>query len=82
MRPTLSKSFKVICFTAVPLEIGGQSLHPGACGFAFAGRGQFLVTNIGAHDLFQVAGTKDADTKRPTPLQVLPASAKGAYRLR
>jgi hypothetical protein len=36
--------------------------------------------DVGAHDLFQVASTKDTEIKRPTPIEILSPS-KGTYRL-
>jgi hypothetical protein len=63
----------------VPLDIGGQKLAPGAYGFGFVTGDKFLVMDLGAHDLFQVASTKDAEMKRPVPLQVV--SSGGKYRL-
>jgi hypothetical protein len=77
----IQQKFQGYLLTEVPLEIGSKSLNPGAYGFGFVSGGQFLVMDIAAHDLFEVAGTKDSDIKRPTPLQVLPAAGKGAYRL-
>src|SRR5262249_22674711 len=80
-----SSSIKEKCqaylITEVPLEIGGQSLKPGAYGFGFTEGGKFVVLDLGANDLFQVASQKDAEMKRPLPLQVLASSNTGKFRL-
>jgi len=65
----------------VALEIGGQKLPAGAYGFGFPKDGKFVVMDLGAHDLFQVASSKDAEMKRPVPLQVITAPSAGTYRL-
>lgn len=65
--------------TEVTLEIGGQKLAPGAYGVGFIAGNKFVVMDLGAHDMFQAASTKDAEIKRPTPLQML--SSGGKYRL-
>lgn len=65
----------------VALEIGGQKLPAGSCGIGFLKEGKFVVMDLGAHDLFQVSSTKDAEMKRPVPLQVASAPSAGKYRL-
>ncbi|MGC2195253.1 MAG: hypothetical protein WA628_11315 [Terriglobales bacterium] len=65
--------------TEVALEIGGQKLAPGAYGVGFVTGDKFIVMDLGAHDLFQVASAKDEEMKRPMPLQVV--SSGGKYRL-
>jgi hypothetical protein len=37
--------------------------------------------DLGANDLFQVTSTKDAEIKRPIPLQFVATSESGKYRL-
>ena len=76
----VKQKFRAYLLSEVPLELGGKSLPAGAYGFGFI-NGQAVVTDLGAHDLWQVSSAKDAEIKRPTPLQVLPSSAKGTYRL-
>jgi hypothetical protein len=65
--------------TEVTLTIGGQKLAPGAYGIGFLTGNKFVVMDIGAHDLFQVDSTRDAEIKRPMPLQVL--GSAGKFRL-
>jgi len=64
----------------VPIKIGGQSLPPGVYGVGFITDNKFVVTDIGAHDVFTVSSSTDDAMKRPTPLQVTTDSG-GGYRL-
>jgi hypothetical protein len=69
------------CFiTEVPIKIGGQSLPAGVYGIGFVGDSQFVVTDVGAHDVLTASTTEDAGLKRPTPLQVVADPAAG-FRL-
>ncbi len=77
----LREKFQAYLITEVPLDIAGQSLKPGAYACGFLDSGKFLVLDLGANELFQVASQRDADIKRPVPLQVLAAPAAGNYRL-
>jgi len=65
----------------VPVEMNGQSLKPGAYGIGFVAEAKFLVTDLGGNTILEITGQRDADLKRPTPLQVLAAPDTGAYRL-
>jgi len=65
----------------VAVEIGGQTLKPGAYGFGFLEGNKFVVMDLGSNDLFQVASVKDAEIKHPVPLQVLSTANAGKYRL-
>ena len=76
----VAEKYQAYLITEVRLEFGGQQLNPGAYGGGFVG-GSFVVTDLGAHDLFQVQATHDTEIKRPIPLQVLPEAAGGGYRL-
>jgi hypothetical protein len=67
--------------TEVALDINGQTLKPGAYGVGFIEANQFLVMDLGAHDLFTVGSKHDADLKRAMPLQVLDDAAPNRYRL-
>ena len=42
--------------TEVKLNIEGSELAPGEYGFGFSKEGKFLVMDVGANDLFSVAG--------------------------
>jgi len=69
----------LICEVAV--EIGGQTLKPGAYGFGFLEGSKFVVMDLGANDVLQAASTKDSEMKRPVPLQFAAAATAGSYRL-
>jgi hypothetical protein len=63
-----------------PIKIGGQSLAAGVYGAGFVSGDQFLVTDIGGHDVLTVPSTNDTAMKRPMPMQVV-ADPAGGYRL-
>ena len=65
--------------TEVPIKIGDQSLPAGVYGVGFISGDKFVVTDVGAHDVFTVASTADADLKRPLPLQIV-ATPAGGFR--
>jgi hypothetical protein len=67
--------------TEVPLEIAGHTLKPGAYGWGFLEGNKFVVMDVGANDVLNGTSTKDAEMKRPMPLQVLAAKDTGKYRL-
>ena len=64
----------------LPIKIGGQSLPAGVYGVGFITDNKFVVTDIGAHDVFTVSSSTDEEMKRPTPLQVT-ADPGGGFRL-
>lgn len=75
----LREKYQGYVLSDVAVEIGGQTLKPGAYGFGFLDGGKFVVMDLGANDLFQVSSAKDTDIKRPVPLQVV--AGAGTYRL-
>lgn len=77
----IREKYQAYLLNEVTLEIAGQTLKPGAYGFGFLNGGKFVVMDLGANDLFQVASQHDAEMKRPVPLQVLASPAAGRYRL-
>lgn len=74
----IRQKYQAYFISEVPLAIGGQKLGPGAYGVGFV-QGKFVVMDLGAHDLFQADSARDADMKRPVPLQVV--NSNGKYRL-
>ena len=76
----IREKYQGYLLTEVNLEIGGQSLKPGAYGFGFMG-GKFILMDLGANNLIEAAGQRDAEMRRPVPLQVLASSSAGSYRL-
>ena len=64
----------------LPIKIGGQSLPAGVYGVGFINDNKFVVTDIGAHDVFTVSSSTDDGMKRPTPMQVT-TDPGGGFRL-
>jgi hypothetical protein len=77
----LREKYQAYLITEVSLEIGGQTLKPGAYGVGFLNADKFVAMDLGANDVFTVASKKDADIKHPVPLQVLASADAGSYRL-
>jgi hypothetical protein len=80
----IQEKYQAYFITEVPLDINGHHLVPGAYGTGIiknASGAQFIVLDIGAHDLFTVDTVNDAKFRRPTPLQVVAGDAPGKYRL-
>ncbi len=76
----VAAKYQAYFINEVPIKICGQRLAPGAYGIGFVAGNKFIVTDIGAHDVFTVSSSTDAAMKRPMPLQVLPDPARG-FRL-
>jgi GDSL-like Lipase/Acylhydrolase len=76
----LKEKYQGFLINEVPIEIGGQTLKPGQYGFGFVEGNKFIVMDVGANDVLQASSTKDAELKRPVPLQVVAGEA-GKYRL-
>jgi hypothetical protein len=80
----IQEKYQAYFITEVPITIGGHALAPGAYGTGIiknASGAQFVVLDIGAHDLFTTDAVSDAKFRRPTPLQVTEGEAPGKYRL-
>jgi hypothetical protein len=77
----VQQKYQAYFISEVTLDINGQLLKPGAYGVGFIEGSKFLVMDLGAHDLFMTDGKRDADLKRPMPLQVLADTAPNHYRL-
>lgn len=77
----LREKYQAYLLSEVTLEIGGQTLKPGAYGFGFLEGGKFVVMDVGANDVLSAASQRDAELKRPVPLQVVASSTAGSYRL-
>jgi hypothetical protein len=76
----IAAKYQAYFITEVPIRIGGQRLAAGAYGIGFIAGNKFVVTDLGAHDVFTASSKNDPDLKRPMPLQVLPDAAHG-FRL-
>jgi len=77
----LRQKYQAYLLTEVPLQIGDQTVKPGAYGFGFLEGNKFVLLDLGANELFRVPSQRDAEMKRPTPFQIVAASGAGQYRL-
>jgi len=77
----IKEKYQAYLLNEVTLEIGGQTLKPGSYGIGFVEGGKFVVMDLGANDVLRVASQRDAEMKRPVPLQVLASPTAGSYRL-
>lgn len=77
----IREKYQAYLITEVTLQIGGQTLTPGAYGMGFLEGGKFVVLDLGANDVLQGASQRDTEMKRPVPLQIAAASGAGKYRL-
>ncbi len=73
--------YQAYLIVEVPIQIGGQTLYPGAYGFGFLDDNKFVVMDIAAHDVLQATSTHDGDIRRPMPLQFVATPDAGTYRL-
>jgi hypothetical protein len=78
---SVQEKYQAYLITETPITIENHRLEPGAYGCGFLANNNFIVMDIGGHDLFSVHSTKDADLRRPSPLQVLQSSGGSGYRL-
>jgi len=77
----IREKYQAYLLNEVTLEIGGQTLKPGAYGIGFINGGKFVVMDLGANDVLEASSQKDTEMKRPVPLQVVPSTTAGSYRL-
>ncbi len=77
----IQQKYQAYLITEVPLDFAGHRLAPGAYGCGFIAGDNFIVMDIGGHDLFTVKSAQDGELRRPMPLQVLGASTTNRYRL-
>lgn len=67
--------------TESPLTINGKPLLAGAYGFGFLTNNEFVVMDIGAHDVLRAPSHTDTAMRRPRPLMVRPGTHTGTFRL-
>lgn len=75
----IQAKYQAYFIAEVPLRFGSENLPAGIYGVGFVG-GKFVVTDVGAHDIFSVDSGSDDAIKRPMPLQII-AEPSGGYRL-
>jgi len=78
---SIQQKYQAYLITESTIEIGGHRLAPGAYGCGFIANDQFVVMDLGGHDLFTTKSTHDAELRRPTPLQILASPTANSYRL-
>jgi hypothetical protein len=76
----IAAKYQAYFVAEVPLQIGGQNLPTGVYGVGFIAGNKFVVTDIGAGDVFTVPSTSDTALARPRPLLVV-ADPSGGFRL-
>jgi hypothetical protein len=74
----IQQKYQGFFITEVKLKVGDQELAPGEYGFGFVDD-KFVVTDVGANDLFSASASHDAELKRPVPLKI--SEEGGNYRL-
>ena len=75
----VAAKYQAYFIAEVPLKFGSENLPAGIYGVGFVG-GKFVVTDVGAHDVFSVETSSDDALKRPLPLQIM-ADPTGGFRL-
>lgn len=76
----VAAKYQAYFVTEIALKFGNQSLPAGVYGVGFIGGDKFVVTDVGAHDVFTVSSSTDEAMKRPTPMQVT-TDPGGGFRL-
>ncbi len=74
----VAQKYQGFFITEVKLDIGGSQLAPGEYGFGFT-KDKFVITDVGANEVFSVAFQTDNELKRPVPLKIV--EDNGSYRL-
>jgi hypothetical protein len=77
----IKEKYQGYLLNEITMEIGGQTLKPGAYGFGFLNGAKFVVMDLAANNLLQSSSQRDAEMKRPVPLQVVASPTAGSYRL-
>jgi hypothetical protein len=75
----VAAKYQAYFITEVPIKFGSQTLPAGVYGVGFVAD-KFVITDVGAHDVFSVGTSTDEALKRPMPLQVM-ADPGGGFRL-
>jgi len=76
----IREKYQAYLLSEVTLELGGKMLKPGAYGVGFLAGGKFVVMDLAANDVFVTVSGRDAEMKRPVPLQIVATGTPG-YRL-
>jgi hypothetical protein len=65
----VAQKYQGLLITEVKVKIEGSELVPGQYGFGFVGD-KFVVTDVGANEVFSVSSKVDENLKRPVPLKI------------
>jgi len=76
----VAAKYQAYFIAEVPLKFGAQNLPAGVYGVGFIAGNKFVVTDVGAHDIFSIGSESDDAIKRPMPLQIM-ADPSGGFRL-
>ncbi|HLJ77731.1 MAG TPA: hypothetical protein VKT75_09965 [Acidobacteriaceae bacterium] len=76
----VQQKYQGYLLTETSLEFGTHRLSPGAYGFGFVA-GRFVITDIGAHDVFEAEGSRESQMARPVPLQIIESSSGHGFQL-
>ena len=76
----IQAKYQAYLISEVAIKIGGHALGAGAYGIGFIANDKFVVTDLGAHDLFTISSSNDPGLQRPMPLQVVTDQSSG-YRI-
>jgi hypothetical protein len=74
----IAQKYQGFLITEVKVDVEGTALGPGQYGFGFTAD-KFVVTDVGANDVFSVSFKQDENLKRAVPLKIVEDA--GAYRL-
>lgn len=77
----LQQTYQAYLITEAAITIGDQRLPPGAYGFGFVDDNRMVVMDLGGNEILHATTTRDTTLARPSPLQVLPDSTTGRFRL-
>jgi len=75
----IQQKYQGLLIAEEKLSIEGSALPAGAYGFGFEKDGNFLVMDVGAHDLLSVPFHTDASMTHAVPLKIV--ADQGGYRL-
>jgi len=75
------ETYQFYLLTDVPLEAGGKRIAPGAYGCGFLPDKGFLVMDLGGNELWHVPIQRDAEMKRPRPLQMMAGTDADSIKL-
>ncbi len=67
----IQQKYEGFFITEVKINIGGSALDPGAYGFGFTKDGKFLVMNVAASELLNMASSTDDKLAHPVPLKMM-----------